>query len=54
MFLPQSNAINNLVNFHTSNTEMVIKHWYDFLGEVNGSSKWGELILEDYVTGKHY
>lgn len=40
--------------YYISNTEMVIKHWYDFLGEVNGSSKWGELILEDYVTGKHY
>lgn len=40
--------------YYISNTEMVIKHWYDFLGERNGSSKWGNLILEDYLTGKTY
>lgn len=40
--------------FYISNTEMVLKKWYDFLGERNGSTKWGNLILEDYVTGKHY
>ena len=40
--------------FYISNTEMVLKKWYDFLGERNGSNKWGNLILEDYVTGKHY
>lgn len=40
--------------YYISNTEMVIKHWYDFLGEVNGSTKWGNLILEGYLTGKDY
>ena len=40
--------------FYISNTEMVLKKWYDFLGETNKSTKWGNLILEDYVTGKHY
>lgn len=40
--------------FYISNTEMVLKKWYDFLGERSGSTKWGNLILEDYVTGKHY
>lgn len=40
--------------YYISNTEMVIKHWYDFLGERNDSLKWGNLILEDYLTGKTY
>lgn len=40
--------------FYIANTEMVLKKWYDFLGEKNGSTKWGSLILEDYLTGRTY
>lgn len=40
--------------FYISNTEMVLKKWYDFLGDKNGSTKWGGMILEDYLTGRTY
>lgn len=38
--------------YYISNTEMVVKQWYDFLGKVNDSEKWGNLILEDYLYNR--
>ena len=40
--------------FYISNTEMVLKQWYDFTGKDEESHRWGNLILEEYVTGRDY
>lgn len=36
--------------YYISNTEVVAKRWFDYLGKVNESTEWGNLILYDYLV----
>lgn len=36
-------------NFYVLNTELMLRQWYDFTGEKNGSNKWGTLIADLFL-----
>lgn len=36
-------------NFYILNTELILRQWYDFAGEVNGTSKWGTLLADSFL-----
>ena len=36
-------------NFYILNTELVLRQWYDFAGEVNQTEKWGPILADTYL-----
>ena len=36
-------------NYYILNTELVLRQWYDFAGERNQTTKWGNLLSDIYL-----